>query len=471
MTDYNFLMEIRLSPAQLQALNYISRLAAMSGVSLYLTGGAVRDLTIGRASVRNLDFAVEGSVQKILREMEAEKSGRAQRGALRPEPAVRAEEVRFDAKRNTASLTLSGGVRVEITGARRRVTARPGRAPEFVSSSIFEDLRNRDFSANAMAISLHPNSRGLLLDPTNGAADIENKEFRALHSHSFLDDPARIYRLLRLELRLGFQAEQRTQIWLDRAIEARAWESMSEEQQGDELRAALQEENPARVLRLFSERGLAAGLDRIFAGGRIPYDRLEKVRTAVRALPGADAFLLYFHALAEKATPDRRKQLAAKVLSSPTAVKAALALESDARKLAKTLSSAGAATPSFVYTLLKDKPQPLILFLLAYFPQAKVQTRVKNFLFKYPQVRARLPQAELHALGVEPGPRSDKILDTVFLAMLNGKVKKPTQVTKMLHDLSGVAAPGPQKSAPETKKQPAGGSSKKAIAARTSRKR
>ncbi|MGH9470427.1 MAG: hypothetical protein ACRD1N_08815, partial [Terriglobia bacterium] len=139
MTDYNFLMEIRLSPAQLQALNYVSRIAAIAGVSLYLTGGAVRDLTSGRANVRNLDFAVEGSVQKILREIE-KKPGRT-RAPLQPEPPVQIEEARFEAKRNAATLVLAGGVRAEITGAHRRVHARPGRAPEFVASSIFEDLR------------------------------------------------------------------------------------------------------------------------------------------------------------------------------------------------------------------------------------------------------------------------------------------------------------------------------------------
>jgi len=82
-----------------------------------------------------------------------------------------------------------------------------------------EDLRRRDFSLNAIAISLNRHRRGLLLDPTNGLSDVERAEVRALTIHSFTNQPVRLLRVLRFAARMGFKMELRTQEWFDLAIE------------------------------------------------------------------------------------------------------------------------------------------------------------------------------------------------------------------------------------------------------------
>src|SRR6516164_9557178 len=221
MSDYNFLLESRLSPEQLQVVNQLGRLASAQGLNLYLVGGAVRDLTSGHQTVRDLDFAVEGNIQRVLRQIESG-GGQKKRGEGQAEAQVsglNVEQVQLDARSHAAELTFASGVRSELAMARAETYSRPGHRPEIAAATIFEDLKRRDFSVNAMAVSLHPNSRGLLLDPTNGVADIERRELRALHSRSFLEDPSRIFRLIRLGLRLDFKTEERTQQWLDRVLE------------------------------------------------------------------------------------------------------------------------------------------------------------------------------------------------------------------------------------------------------------
>ena len=102
-------------------------------------------------------------------------------------------------------LILAGDVEASISAAREDVYARPGAKPEVRFSTIMEDLRRRDFSINAIAISLNANSRGLLLDPTNGLADLERREIRALSIHSFTNQPVRLLARVALCGAHGFQ--------------------------------------------------------------------------------------------------------------------------------------------------------------------------------------------------------------------------------------------------------------------------
>ncbi|MGD1101387.1 MAG: hypothetical protein ABSA59_04915 [Terriglobia bacterium] len=454
MSDYNFLMESRLSPEQYAVLVLISRLAAEQGLNLYLVGGAVRDLTYGQQVVRDLDFIVEGPTQRILRALpsaDSMKTGRASRGPA-GEPPLTLEYQNLDEHLNSTELLFSNGVRAELAMCQEAFYSRPGQRPEVRPASVFEDLKRRDFAMNAMAVSLHPNSRGLLLDPTNGAGDIERHEIRALQSRGFLDDPSRIFRFLRLGIRFDFKPDERTQRWLDAAWEERAWERLDPDQQARELAAILHEDQPGRVLKLLSDRKLLGGLDKKLASVQLSYDRFARIRNVLQNAPGADPFLLNFHCLVEKLGGEHKARLAKKIIRESKAIKLALGLEHDAHKLERVLGSAKADLPSQVYTLLSPQPQPLLFHLLANTKSAKVQNRIKSFLFKFPQIRSGLPRAELQALGVKPGPEFDHILSKILALQLDGKIKSHAQLMKEMRELGGIKEPPPPPPTPSPKK-------------------
>src|SRR6202521_5744599 len=202
MPDYMFLLESRLSPEQRAAMLRVQELAAVMGFNVYLTGGTVRDLITG-ANLRDLDFTVEGNPSKMARELE--KGG--------------AKVLSEDEKFRNVELLFAGDVEGSISAARDEHYVQPGTRPELRWSTIMEDLRRRDVSLNAIAISLNPASRGLLLVPANGRSVIERGELRALSSESFTNQPVRLLRVLRYAARMGFKVESRTQEWFDLAIE------------------------------------------------------------------------------------------------------------------------------------------------------------------------------------------------------------------------------------------------------------
>src|ERR1700722_20424909 len=144
MPDYMFLLESRLSPEQRAAFERVQELARLLQINVYLTGGAVRDLISGQ-SIRDLDLTVEGNPVSMVRELE--KGG--------------ARVIWESEKLRHYEIAFAGEADGSISAARDDVYESPGAKPEYRFAGIIEDLRRRDFSINAIAISLNARSRRL----------------------------------------------------------------------------------------------------------------------------------------------------------------------------------------------------------------------------------------------------------------------------------------------------------------------
>jgi tRNA nucleotidyltransferase (CCA-adding enzyme) len=427
MPDYMFLLESRLSPEQRAAMLRVQELAAAMGFNVYLTGGTVRDLITG-ATLRDLDFSVEGNPSKMARELE--KGG--------------AKVLSEDEKTRHAEILFAGDVEGSLAAARDEYYVRPGTRPELRWSTIMEDLRRRDFSLNAIAISLNPASRGLLLDPTNGLSDIEHGEVRALTIHSFTNQPVRLLRAIRVAARMGFKLEARTQEWFNLAIERELQKTITPEDAGEELRSLAREERPHLILKEWDELDLLELVHPVIAKKHPDYDaisRLIKVRD--------ELFMAGFRP--RLATPMMLAILGrlkdrelGHVLSKLGFRSAEVQLIEDfpekAKETEKELAGKKAKTPIDAYHLIEKLPLDVIAYLLAESNNSAAVSKLKAYLHKWRPVRQTLPVVsnELEALGMPRGPKFDHIVNEVFAAQLNGRGKTPEEREKMLRKLSGI---------------------------------
>src|SRR6266404_1655024 len=238
MADYIYIMESRLTPEQQRGVTLVQEVARAHGMNIYLVGGVVRDIISG-ASIRDLDFAVQGNALKLVKDLE--KAGAVIEGT--------------DEHLRTVYVLLPGNLRGEVTSARSEVYDKPGKPPEMSPATINEDVRRRDFTMNAMALSLNPGSRGLLLDPFNGVADIESKLIRILHNYAFLEEPSRLIRATRFCARFDWQLEERTQARYNAAKENNYIEHLNKRLVGHEIEQIAHENDPLKVMKALEREG------------------------------------------------------------------------------------------------------------------------------------------------------------------------------------------------------------------------
>src|SRR6266568_4543273 len=403
MPDYMFLLESRLSPEQRAAMMRVQELSAALGCNVYLTGGTVRDLVTG-ASLRDLDFTVEGNPSRIAHELE--KGG--------------AKILSEDEKYRQVEVLFAGDCEGSISASRDDHYVRPGTRPEIRWSTIMEDLRRRDFSLNSIAISLNPASRGLLLDPTNGLSDIERAEVRALTIHSFTNQPVRLLRVLRFAARMGFKIEQRTQEWFDLAKKHPDYEAIS------------------RLMKVRED---------LFTAGFRP--RL------------ATPMLL---AILGRLKDREQANVLAKAGFRSAEADAVLSFEQEAQEAQKKLAGRKMNAPIDAYRFLEKLPLEQMAYLMAESNNSTALSKMRAYLNKWRPLRISLPAVanELETLGMLRGPKFDQIMDQIFAIQLTGRGKTREEREKILRKLSGIKEQPKKK---EKEKKPSKGADKAHAAA------
>lgn len=412
MSDYMFMLDSHLSAEQSKAVATVRDAAENANLNLFLTGGAMRDM-MGGFAIRDLDFTVEGGTVKFAKAI-AQKA--------------HAEVLSVDEPRKSVELLFPGKVAASISMARQEKYPKPGGKPQIQPATIHDDLSGRDFTVNAIALSLGKASRGLLLDPTNGLGDLSRKELRAINNYAFYDDPSRILRLIRFRVRLGFAVDERTQSQYDNVREAKLETKISSTALEQELRQLANEPLAGEVLKALEDAQLIQLFSPALTGAKLNLPGFQKLQKARQAFSGGaeimgNSYALFLFLLFEKLSSKERTQLIANAGIPRTEVDAASRLEAKAAKVEKELASAKLPKPSALYAILTKVPGEILLFLLMRSNQRLVIDRIKNYLQKY--LPAAQEVSEKDVVGAEPGtPKFAKLYQKLVAARLDARPKK-----------------------------------------------
>ena len=371
---------------RVEALGLGPLVDAAEATPLYLVGGAVRDLQLGRPR-SDVDVAVEGDALELARRL----GGEAR------------EHERF----GTAKVTLDG-LEVDLAGTRAERYGRPGALPEVGPASLEEDLARRDFTINAMAVPLAEPSR--LIDPHGGREDLAAGALRVLHPASFRDDPTRALRAARYAARFGLELEPET----GRLLRQSDLTSVSADRVEAELLSLATEDEWRRGFELLSEWGLARVAD-------------PELMAAARATLSGERWRGF--------APIPTATLVAGRVSA-----GAFGAPSEPLHEAREIAGADDGPPSRLATVARDRG-PLALVLA----RALGAEWLDDYLDRWRHVRLEIDGQDLLEAGVPQGPAVGRGLAAALAAKLDGRTAgREQELPVALEAARGEGEPAPE---------------------------
>jgi tRNA nucleotidyltransferase (CCA-adding enzyme) len=352
----------------------LARLGLPRGEGVYLVGGTVRDLLLGRESF-DLDLAVEGDAIELARGLGGEVTAHGRFG--------------------TAVVRFEDGRQLDVVTCRRETYSAPAALPDVEAGTILDDLARRDFTVNAMAASLG-SDLGRLVDPHGGRADLRSGTIRVLHEGSFVDDPTRIFRAVRYEARLGFTMDEQTERLAREGVGGIGL--LSPARMREEVVALLSEEQAEPALERLAELGAVPGLEPGLVG------RLDALRAELD--PDAAAW---------------RVRLTALAAAQPGLVARLALRRQDARAVEEGVATAprltAATDPVEIADLAGRAPEGALLALAQ-----RDSAPLREWFTRLRDVRLEVSGADLAELGVPESPRVGEILEELRRRKLRGEL-------------------------------------------------
>ena len=404
-------------PKNIQDLiNFISDVAYKNNVSVYLVGGFVRDLMLGEPNL-DLDVVVEGDGIMFAAEL------------ARSLKAYLVRHRRF----GTATVITPQEIKIDISTAREEYYEKPATLPCVRAGTLKDDLKRRDFTINAMAISINERNFGELIDFFKGRDDLRYKRIRILHDLSFIDDPTRILRGIRFEQRYGFHIEPHTLRVLRCAVDADMLTRVSPHRIRDDIILILKETNPlACIARMEYLSGFAfihprLEIDRsVFQLLRAVRDEIVWFKNNFSRRRSLDSWLMYFVVMLDSLNARQITALCRRFALNKGDEKRMLSFRKESSALKMKLSKPN-LKPSDIFKLLEPLSYEVVLLTKAHYGNKRLNNYISRFLKLYNGVSNLVSGKDLIRMGLTPGPRYKEILDELLYLRLDGRLRTRTQ--------------------------------------------
>lgn len=389
---------------------------------VYLVGGFVRDLLLGQPNV-DVDIAVEGDGVEFATRLAAHFGGR-----VRPHHKFKTAVVLLpssvlgeaaDCLRESAE-----PFHVDVATTRTEFYDYPAALPRVEHASLRQDLFRRDFTINAMAISLRGRDFGTIIDFFGGYRDLREGVIRVLHNLSFIEDPTRIFRAVRYENRYGFRMDEQTKSFAKSCVDMHLVGDLSGVRLRDELIALFSEQDVDWTLHRLYELGVAREVHPKLATGPKTAGLIKRIDTLVKELALEKEVVPWRLRLAAVTRNMDHEELylwldRLKVRRSDSAViRAGVVL---ATVLGPTL--AHEATDEWeVYRALRNTPAEALVFVLASLPPGLAAERLRAYLTDLRHRKLSVGGNDLLELGVKKGPEVGKMLERLRELRVKGLV-------------------------------------------------
>lgn len=396
---------------------------------LYLVGGSVRDLLLGRA-INDFDLTVEGDAAELAESVLKHYGGKVVFHSRFGTATWTLDETTF----KRLSIPLLGHSSfppfLDFVSARSEKYAQPGALPMIKRSTIDDDLRRRDFTINAMALRLDGRFYGRLYDPLGGQQDLERGVIRILHPQSFMDDPTRMLRAVRYAERYGFEIERGTLAQInDAARDILA--HLSGERLRHEFDLMYEEPNPSAMLHRLAELNLLRPIHSSlqYANFQLPFLEVLPVEFGEFTIPDILTFkrtlgwILWLMPLSEFDIDMISSRLDFPALLTRSARAASILL--------KELPSHVKSKPSQWTFYLEEIPS---IAVYAVYLMRK-EPALREYLVHWRNVKPTTTGNALKERGLEPGPQFATILRQLRAAWLDGEVKNQKEEKILLDRL------------------------------------